>query len=40
MKQMTEEQAREWLPIVKGRVITLIGNGSSDWEDLTQDIML
>jgi len=40
MKQLTEEQVREWLPIVKGRVISLIGNGTPDWEDLLQDIML
>lgn len=40
MQQLTEEQVREWLPIVKGRVISLIGNGTPDWEDLTQEVML
>ena len=40
MNQLTEEQIRKWQPIVKGRVISLIGNGTPDWEDLYQDIML
>lgn len=40
MKQLTEEQIREWRPIIAGRVISLIGNTTPDWEDLTQDIML
>lgn len=39
MNQLTEEQVREYLPIVKDRIISLIGNGTPDWEDLTQDIM-
>ncbi|MCK5346447.1 MAG: hypothetical protein KAR20_23720 [Candidatus Heimdallarchaeota archaeon] len=40
MKQLTVDQVREFMPIVKKRVISLIGKGTPDWEDLTQDIML
>lgn len=40
MNQLTDEQVREWTPIVTGRVISLIGKATPEWEDVTQDIML
>lgn len=44
MKQLTTDQIKEFMPIVKKRVISLIGKGTPDWEnlaqDLTQDVMV
>lgn len=40
MRKLTEEQVKELMPLIKGRVISLIGTGTPDWEDLAQDIML
>ena len=40
MNQLTEEQVRDLLVIVKNQSLSLIGDGTPDWEDLVQDVML
>lgn len=40
MRKLTEEQAEKYFPLIKGKVISLIGTETPDYEDLIQDIML